>query len=189
MNHQKIHQGSIMINIKHKFLDHTINPKTEILIIGTFNQNTEGNEADFFYGRVRNHLWNLLPRAYNEKDLKGAAKQEKLDFIEKHRIDFIDLIAKVKVDEGQEDNVNDHYIDHRVDEWRDVISEMKKLPTLKKVCLTRKSFADVPNIKVKVLEIQEYCQQENIPFQILSTPARFYNLTKQAEWTSFLLGS
>ena len=178
-----------MVTIKHKFLDHLINPKTEILIIGTFNQNTEGNKADFFYGRVRNHLWILLPQAYNEKGLKGAAMQEKLDFIEKHRIDFIDLIAQVNVEESQEDNVKDHYIDHRVTEWRDVISEIKRLPNLKKVGLTRKSFADVPNIKVKVMEIQDYCQKEEIPFQILSTPARFYNLNKQAEWTDFLLGS
>lgn len=176
-----------MKTIKHKLLGHARNPLTEILIIGTFNPDTEKNPADFFYGRVRNHLWNLLPFAYNEKGLKGAAKQEKLDFIKNHRIDFIDLIKQVLVEEGQEDNVKDHYIDQRVTEWRDVISEIKKLSNLTRVCITRKSFSDTPNIKNKVIEIQEYCQNEGIYFQALSTPARFYNEDKQNEWTNFLL--
>lgn len=180
-------KGGFMKTITHKLLAHTINPKTEILIIGTFNPDTEKNQADFFYGRVRNHLWRLLPLAFHEKELKGAAKQEKLDFIEKHKIDFVDLIARVSVENGQEDNIKDHYIDPRVTEWRDVISEIKKLPNLKRVCLTRKSFSDTPNIKNKVLEIQDFCQKMGIYFVALSTPARFYNQDKQDEWTNFLL--
>lgn len=176
-----------MKTIKHKLLGHSLNPQTEILIIGTFNPDTEKNQADFFYGRVRNHLWNLLPLAYHEKGLKGAVKKEKLDFIEKHKIDFIDLFAQVIVEDGQEDNFKDHYIDQRVTEWRDVILEIKKLPNLKKVCLTRKSFSDTPNIKSKVIEIQDFCQNEGIYFEALSTPARFYNKDKQDEWTNFIL--
>ncbi len=47
-----------MSTIKHRFLDHQINPETEILILGTFNPETEKNEADFFYGRNRNYWLN-----------------------------------------------------------------------------------------------------------------------------------
>mgnify|MGYP000203195880 CR=1 FL=1 len=52
-----------MKTIKHKFLDHNINPKAEMLFLGTFNPETENNDADFFYGRSRNYLWKLLPLA------------------------------------------------------------------------------------------------------------------------------
>jgi len=72
-----------MKRIKHRFINHTINPKTEILIIGTFNPDTEENIADFFYGRSRNFLWTLLATAYNEASLKGQPRDEKLKFIEK----------------------------------------------------------------------------------------------------------
>jgi hypothetical protein len=42
-----------MTNIKHRFLNHNINPLTETLIIGIFNPDTKENTADFFYGRQR----------------------------------------------------------------------------------------------------------------------------------------
>jgi len=38
--------------IKHKFLDHEIDPATETLIIGTFNPLADGNTAEFFYSRL-----------------------------------------------------------------------------------------------------------------------------------------
>lgn len=67
-----------MKKIKHKSLIRPIDPRTEILIIGTFNPDTQGNEADFFYGRGRNFFWRLLPFVFDEPDLKGADKQKKL---------------------------------------------------------------------------------------------------------------
>jgi hypothetical protein len=87
-----------MIKIPHRFLDHQIDPETETLIIGTFNPETANNEAEFFYGRSRNYLWRLLPLAFGEKNLKEHTKQEKLEFIKKHHIDFIDLIEEIEVE-------------------------------------------------------------------------------------------
>jgi len=174
--------------IKHKFLDHPIDPYTETLIIGTFNPDTESNHADFFYGRGRNYLWRLLPVAFKEADLKGANKQDKLEFINRNKIDFIDLISEVEVEEGQEANYYDRYLDNKKIKWRDVISEINGLRNLKRVCFTRKTFLDIPNMRKQILIIKEHCKKENIHFHEISTPSRFYTEGKQSEWINFLVG-
>ncbi len=69
-----------MTKIRHRFIDHNINPKTETLVIGTFNPDTKENIADFFYGRQRNFLWTLIPTAFNETSLKGKTRNEKNRF-------------------------------------------------------------------------------------------------------------
>ena len=172
-----------MTIIKHRFLNHEINPNTEILVIGTFNPDTEENQADFFYGRERNFLWTLIPNVFEEDSLKGKTKDEKLKFIERHKIDFIDLISQVKVEEVA--NYDDRYLDNKVIKWTNIISEIKKLPNLKRICLTRKSFGDIPNMKSKIDEISIFCTERNIPFHYLPTPARFYSQDKQTEWSNF----
>lgn len=62
--------------IKHRFEHHSLNPQTEILVIGTFNPETPQNTADFFYGRQRNFLWTLIPVAFGDTSLKGKSKEE-----------------------------------------------------------------------------------------------------------------
>jgi len=176
-----------MITIQHRFLDHQINPETEALIIGTFNPETEDNNAEFFYGRIRNYLWRLLPTAFGEPDLKSASKQEKLEFIQKYKIDLTDLIEEIKVEEGQEANYYDGYIDNKVNRWKNIIAIIDTLPNLKRVCFTRKTFSDIPNMKAKLAEIQKYCDIKGIEFKALTTPARFYREDKQTEWTNFLI--
>ncbi len=175
-----------MSTIKHRFLNYKINPKTKILILGTFNPDTEKNEADFFYGRSRNYLWKLLPTAFKKPDLKKASKQEKLSFIKQERIDFIDLISEIEVEEGQESNYDDKFIDSRVIKWQNIIEEIGKLSNLKKILLTRKTFTDIPKMKIQIETIQDYCFKNGIYFKALTTPARFYNEKKQIEWTKFL---
>ena len=177
-----------MKKIRHRFLDYQINPLTETLIIGTFNPDTFDNQADFFYGRNRNYLWRLLSSAYDEEDLKYASKEEKLLFISKYKIDFIDLIAEVLVDEGQEANFNDDYIDQKVFTWRNVILELEKLKKLKRICFTRKTFTNIPNIRNQVEVIEKHCDGRDILFKAIVTPARFYREDKQTAWNDFLLG-
>src|SRR5690554_2017970 len=122
-----------MTKIRHRFINHNIDPKTETLVIGTFNQDTEENIADFFYGRQRNFLWTLIPTAFNKASLKGIPRSEKFKFIQKYRIDFIDLSTEIGVEEVANYNVG--YLDSNVSKWRDVISEIRKLPILIRVCL------------------------------------------------------
>ena len=120
--------------VSHRFLTHEINQDLETLIIGTFNPDTEENQAEFFYGRSRNYLWRLLPTAYNEQDLKNADKKEKLDFIDRRKIDFIDLISIVEVEEGEEANYYDGFIDGKVKKWRNIIDEIDRLKNIKRIC-------------------------------------------------------
>lgn len=176
-----------MTTVRHRFLDHQINQGTETLIIGTFNPETANNDAEFFYGRSRNYLWRLLPTAFGENDLKGASKQEKLEFIRKHKIDLIDLIKEIEVDAGQEANFYDGYIDSKVTGWRNIIALINSLPNLKRVCFTRKTFSDIPNMKKQLDAIRQHCENKKISFKELTTPARFYREDKQTEWTNFLL--
>lgn len=175
-----------MPRITHRTSGHQIDPQTETLLIGTFNPETDKNDADFFYGRIRNHMWRLLPTAYGLHSLKGKSKEAKQRFITTHKIDFTDLIAEVDTDPGQEANYEDIYLDSRVALWNDVIGEMEKLPRLKRVGFTRKTFAGIPNMKARTSVIGTYCEKRDIFFKTIITPARVYTIPKQMEWTSFL---
>jgi len=52
---------------EHRFLNDLIpNWELEYLFIGTFNPSWNNNnavQADYFYGRVRNNFWCILPRS------------------------------------------------------------------------------------------------------------------------------
>jgi G:T/U-mismatch repair DNA glycosylase len=178
-----------LIKIQHKFLKHEIHPNTEILIIGTFNPCHECNkDNDFFYSSPnnRNRLWKLLPFAFGESDLRHATVEEKLTFSRNKHIDFIDIIQEVEVDEEEACNRNDAYIDKRVTQWRDVDFELKKLPSLKRACFTRKTFdKHVQRIGEKVERLQKSIGK---PFHLMHTPAWFPPKDEPKLWTRFLLG-
>lgn len=169
--------------IRHRLEDHQVNSGAEILIVGTFNPGTPENTADFFYGRKRNFLWRLLPNAFKYNELKSADKQQKQEFIAASKVDFVDLITAVEVEEREEANYSDAYIDQYIKEWTDVIGLISSLEKLKKVVITRKTFSDVPNIKKCVEKIRDHCAKNNIAFECLPTPARFYNQSKQETWS------
>jgi len=177
--------SNIMRVIEHKFKNHQIKADTETLIIGTFNPNSPNNPADFFYGRNRNNFWKLLPIAFDNEILNDKTKIDKIAFSNKFKVDFIDLINSVEVEEGQETNYDDNYIDSRVIEWNKIIPTLSNLKTIKKICFTRKTLSDIPHMKEKILEIENYCKSQNIIFTYLLTPARFYNSKKQEVWNNF----
>ena len=128
-----------------------------------------------------------MPTAFGESDLKAKSKQEKVGFIQKYKIDFTDLIEEIQVEEGQEANYYDGFIDNKVTQWKNVIELIDRLPNLKRVCFTRKSFSDIQNMKMNLDSIQQHCDNKKITFKTLTTPARFYREDKQTEWTKFLL--
>lgn len=172
--------------LSHKFRDHIISSKTEILIIGTFNPDIpEG--PDFFYGRPRNFLWQLLPQAFGIPSLKYATLKAKKDFMRDYRVDFADLISSVNAEAGQEQNVADVYIDSRVQSWTRIKLIIDQLPDLSSVFFTRKSFGGVPNIKRQIFEIEEYVRDRNLYFACLETPARYPGVAKQKFWVSKLI--
>lgn len=169
--------------VHHRFSEHVIPTDTEIIIIGTFNPETPENSADFFYGRTQNHLWTLLPVAFGKTSLKTGGKDAKTRFLTEYKIDFMDVIKSVDVEKP--DDYRDDYIDNCVVEWFDIIARLKQLPALKKVCITRKTVAGIPNIRKRLLEIEQYCRENNLQFQYLITPARGYTKLKQEEWNTF----
>lgn len=170
--------------IRHRFEKHRVRPETEILIVGTFNPETPNNNADFFYSRGRNYLWTLLPTCFQSDDLRGADKNQKLQFTATNRIDFADLIMAIDADAGSEDDYSDAYIDGRVAEWRDIITLIRSLRELRRVFVTRKTFLDVPKIRDHVEQIKKHCLMGDIAFQCLPTPARYYSSAKQSDWVA-----
>jgi len=171
-----------LATIKHKFIEHQVCSNTKILIIGTFNPDVNGNEAEFFYGRNRNYLWNLLPGVFNQKGLKNSALIEKKKFMESYKIDFADLIEEIKIDMGQENNYSDDYIDSKASKWNNIINILKSLRGIKEVYFTRSTFSGIPNIEIKIREIESYCTSNSIKFDYLLTPARFESENKIKRW-------
>lgn len=169
--------------IRHRFSHRRISKTARIVIVGTFNPETPENTADFFYGRVQNHLWTLLPEAFGHPSLKKKSKEEKEQFMHQHHIEFTDVITAVEVEKP--DDYRDDYIDSRITEWTDVISQLQELPNLEKVCVTRKSFSGIPHIRKRLEEIELYCREHGIQFRYLITPARGYTAAKQVEWDAF----
>lgn len=172
--------------IKHKFRNRQISLTTEILVIGTFNPDTEGNNVTFFYGRPRNFLWKYLPLAFNEECLKYQDLDQKMAFMDTHNIDFVDLIKSVDVEEGQELNVDDKYIDNKVVEWVDILEILNNLPNLRKVIFTRSTFNGIPNILQQVNQIETYCDNNGIDVIRMISPARFWRQDRQNMWNNFI---
>ena len=172
--------------ILHKFLNHSINPETEILIIGTFNPDVAGNEVSFFYGRPRNFLWRYLPFAFNKEDLKYSTDGEKFDFMKKNKIDFIDLIKIVDVEVGQELNFDDNYLDGRIIEYNDILNLVANLKNLKKIIFTRSTFIGIPNIRLSIENIEQYCNIHDISTIRIISPARFWRNDRQLMWDNFI---
>jgi G:T/U-mismatch repair DNA glycosylase len=172
--------------ISHRFLDRAIDPETQTLIIGTFNPEVDSNRAAFFYSRGRNYFWRLVPAAFGAGDMRKGTTEEKIQFIKRNKIDFIDLISEISVQKGEKIRHADDYIDARVTQWRNVIQEIGPLTDLKRVCFTRKTFSRISRSRDKIIEIQKYCARRSIVFSCVITPARFYSNAKQAEWNNFL---
>lgn len=119
--------------IRHRFESRAINLGTKTLLIGTFNPETPENDADFFYRRKRNYMWNLLPESFFLPALKGSTRQQKEAFISEDRINFMDLISAVTVKEEQETNYSDTYICKNTSECNTILSRINSLKSLEKI--------------------------------------------------------
>jgi G:T/U-mismatch repair DNA glycosylase len=167
--------------VQNKFKNYQVNPNTEILILGTFSHDVVDG-ADFFFGKARNFLWHLLPICYNLPSLKEATLKEKQDFMLKYKIDFADLIATLDVPEGEENNLDDTFIDTHASEWKDIPALIAGLSHLKAVYFTRKTFNGIANTKKQIALTAQYCLENKIRFCKLETPAKFFSPEKQQQW-------
>jgi G:T/U-mismatch repair DNA glycosylase len=172
--------------ILHKFRNHQVNPKTEILILGTFNPDIPAG-PDFFYGRPRNFLWYLLPQCWGLDSLKEAAFLNKQEFMAAYKIDFADIIHSLNIPIGEEHNVDDDFIDGHIEAWKEINDLIDILPNLKAIYFTRKTFNGIPNMRARVNLIAGHCNQKNIRFCKLETPARFHSPEKQQQWIDTII--
>jgi len=167
--------------VENKFKNYQVNTQSEILILGTFSHDIVDG-ADFFYGKPRNFLWHLLPNSYGLASLKEENLEAKKAFMAQYKIDFADIIETLNVPEGEENNLDDTFIDNHAFEWKNINILIDSLPNLKAVYFTRKTFNGIANAKQQIVQIATYCKQKSIRFCKLETPAKYYDDTKQKQW-------
>ena len=102
--------------------------------------------------------------------------------MEKHKIDFADIINAIDVPEGEENNLDDSFIDNHVKEWNNLAAIIETLPKLKAVYFTRKTFNGIHQSKQQIMQIAAFCNAKNLRFCKLETPAKYYDETKQKQW-------
>jgi G:T/U-mismatch repair DNA glycosylase len=98
---------------KHLFKDKDLEPlenhpqqgEYNILIVGTFNGDIEGNLATWFYGRPENEFWCLLPRMLGKESLHPVDRDEHIDeltllwkqFCRENKIIIVDLFKEILI--------------------------------------------------------------------------------------------
>ena len=78
----------------------------EILIVGSFNGNIEGNLATWFYGRPENEFWCLFPRMLGKASLHPVDRDENIDvltllwkqFCADHKVIVVDLFKDILIE-------------------------------------------------------------------------------------------
>ena len=171
--------------VKHKFLHKYPISGKKILIIGTFNPDIICNEATYFYSRRRNYFWDLLPSVFDSKSLKDELVEEKINFLKITNIELTDLILSVDISDDDMPFYGDDKLQD-VLKWNtdNILNVLKKNHT-QEVYFTRKSFdKKVKNIKDEIYKIKNFCEENNIEFEFLPTPARYANKEKLKEWKS-----
>ncbi|HEY0899003.1 MAG TPA: hypothetical protein VGD90_06695 [Sphingobacteriaceae bacterium] len=172
--------------IENKFSEYQVSPDTEILILGTFNPDTE-DAPDFFFGRSRNYLWHMLPKCFGSGPLKDAGLKKKQEFMASVKIDFADLIGAVELPEGVETHLDEDLYDSHVSRWNDIQGLIDSLPKLKAVYFTRKTFNGIPNMRAQMTAIARHCQSKGIRICKLDTPARHFSDEKQQQWIDTMI--
>ena len=158
------------------------------LIVGTFNPSWPlDNQAQWFYGRIENNFWHVLPLLYNENSLRGANPLEWKAFCKRHKIAITDLISCIKDAENENElhisylktfsdkTIAEKFRSHSFVKINDLL---KQHPTVKNIYLTRGIGETFWNILWKPVE--EYAKNNNLNEKKLLTPSgyAFYQLGK-----------
>ena len=188
----------------HRFENQLIpNWEIEHLFIGTFNPSWDLNnavQADYFYGRVRNNFWCILPRVFGGDNLKHCDLARKLEYIQHHKIGITDLIKKVinaeitnetdisRLTTGFSDNVlNDYQLEFNLENIKNLISRNIKI--IKGVYLTRSTLNGINQIADGWNDIEKFCKKNNIHTEKLRTPANYGGgcIVKSNDWSDKIL--
>ncbi|MEM1339676.1 MAG: hypothetical protein AAGF96_18090 [Bacteroidota bacterium] len=129
------------MKIQHKFLDELelleskqifcgkeLAKRSNILVIGTFNPNSESvekpNLATWFYGRESNWFWRYLPESLNQMSLhpkNGGSETAWKEFCLINRVVLVDLIKEID-GKNQLPDFKDGRIDKAIQENLDNVS-------------------------------------------------------------------
>lgn len=172
----------------HKFIEdlnlENLDFKPEVLIVGTFNPAwPENNQAQWFYGRTRNnYFWDVLPVLYQHHGLRSIPAEEKplawKKFCQTQKIAITDLIDSINdADElnnehhlllrnYSDSNIADSFNDFAL---TDVVSLLKKHPSIKSVYLTTR--AQIPFFNDIWNAIENYSNINQIHCRRLLTPS------------------
>ncbi|MEQ1484159.1 hypothetical protein [Methyloglobulus sp.] len=152
-----------------------------ILIVGTFNPgwNNLGNYAQWFYGRTNNnYFWDVLPRLYENSNLRLVPCAEWKAFCSHHKIALTDLIYSIDdADSDNQTHINQlkNYRDDAIARHFhrftlvDIPAILENHPTITHAYLTRQTSANF--WQQKWLPIVQYCNENGIKTQILLTPS------------------
>jgi len=102
-NGKKVKERKNMEKISHPFEPVVFND-SEILILGTF-PSIKSFENNFYYSHPRNQFWDILSIVFNDK--KPEKKEEKIEFLKKHKIALWDSVCECKRKNGnsRDDNL------------------------------------------------------------------------------------
>jgi hypothetical protein len=151
------------------------------LIVGTFNPGWDNlsNYAQWFYGRTNNnYFWDVLPRLYENINLRLEPHNEWKIFCRRHKIALTDLIYSI----DDADCNNPIHINHLKNYRDDAIARyfqqftdvniptiLANHPGIAHIYLTRQLGSDF--WQQKWLPIAQYCNENNIKIQTLLTPS------------------
>ena len=188
----------------HRFENQLIpNWEIEHLFIGTFNPSWNLNnavQADYFYGRIRNNFWCILPIVFGGDNLKYENLEAKLNYIQANKIGITDLIKQVinadienphdvlNLTTRFSDNVlNNYELEFNNEAIKKLI--LRNLNTIKGVYLTRSTLNGINQIANSWTEIEIFCIQNNIHTGRLRTPANYGGgcILKSIDWTNKIL--
>jgi len=173
---------------EHRFSNQLIPDwELEYLFVGTFNPSWNYNnavQADYFYGRIRNNFWCILPKVFGGESLKREVLNIKLEYIIKKKIGITDLVINIqdasreniddrnKLTKGFSDNVLNRYIlEFNTTNILKLIEHNKS--TLKGVFLTRSTLNGIGQIAKHWQKIEDFCIMNNIKTNKLLTPANY----------------
>jgi hypothetical protein len=166
----------------HQYLNlDNLNFEPTTLIVGTFNPGWDGinNNADWFYGRTRNnYFWDVVPRIYENINLRNGNNMDWKDFCVRNQIALTDLLESINdADENNPlhvttiSNYKDSDIANSFQHFTpvDIINILNNNPSIRNVYLTRQlGIAFWDNLWNIIVNENT---GNNINFQTLLTPS------------------
>lgn len=151
------------------------------LIVGTFNPSWPvTNTAQWFYGRVDNNFWEVLPRLYGQGNMRNSTVDDWKLFCHDRKIAITDLISSI----GDAEPANNEHVktlgtygdDDIAANFYDfdlvnVVRLLRNNPTIVNVYITR-SISET-FWKNKIYPIKNYCESKHIRLVSLLTPSGY----------------